>query len=106
MFAARWNVRQASSSSARSPVRSYRSEAIHLGSAFQLAGFRHTIATLWPVGDRATGRVAEDFYRQVDPHRPASSHDIAFALHAAVRRARDTDRFLPTNWAPLVHTGP
>ena len=37
-------------------------EAIHLASAFQLAGYRHVIATLWPIGDQHAVDIADDIY--------------------------------------------
>ena len=40
-------------------------EAIHLTSAFQLAGYPHVIGTLWEVLDRTSSRIATDFYRNL-----------------------------------------
>ena len=37
-------------------------EAIHLASAFQLAGYRHVIGTLWPIGDQHAVDIADDIY--------------------------------------------
>ncbi len=37
-------------------------EAIHLSAAFQLAGYRHVIATLWPIGDKSARSIAAQFY--------------------------------------------
>ncbi len=37
-------------------------EAIHLASAFSLAGYRHVIGTLWPVGDQHAVDIADDIY--------------------------------------------
>ncbi len=37
-------------------------EAIQLASAFQLAGYRHVVATLWPVSDWPTRRAVATFY--------------------------------------------
>ena len=58
-------------------------EAIHLASAFQLAGYRHVIATLWPVGDPHAVDVTDDIYAIL-----ASTGDVAGAVHAATRRLR------------------
>lgn len=75
-------------------------EAIHLGSAFQIAGFHHTVATLWPVADTVASGVAQDFYRRLDPHRPAAQGSVALALNEAVRAAREADPALPTAGPP------
>ncbi|MCF6477035.1 CHAT domain-containing protein, partial [Nonomuraea sp. MG754425] len=52
-------------------------EAMHITTAFQLAGFQQVIGTLWPVNDTIAARVAEGVYaglggdRVVDrPERP------------------------------------
>ena len=78
-------------------------EAIHLASAFQLAGYRHVIATLWPVGDQHAVDLAADIYTTLTT---AGEADVAGALHAAVRRMRrrwgwDT----PSVWASHIHAG-
>ena len=78
-------------------------EAIHLASAFQLAGYRHVIATLWPVGDQHAVDLAADIYTTLTTTGEA---DVAGAVHAAVRRMRrrwgwDT----PSVWASHIHAG-
>jgi CHAT domain-containing protein len=79
-------------------------EAIHLTSAFQLAGYRHVIGTLWPIGDSdITVGIAETFYAGL-----TSSLDVsraARALHHAVRDVRDAYPQTPTLWAAHIHTG-
>jgi tetratricopeptide (TPR) repeat protein len=76
-------------------------EAIHIASAFQLAGYRHVIATLWPVLDSTAARVAEDFYER---HR--NGNGPAEALHEVVRGVRAAQPLLPSTWAAHVHSGP
>jgi CHAT domain-containing protein len=75
-------------------------EALHITGAFQLAGFRHVIGTLWETDDAASLKIAAAFYRAGQPGE-AAPH----ALHAAVRALRDQYRATPTLWAPYVHTG-
>ncbi|WP_158852130.1 CHAT domain-containing protein [Saccharothrix deserti] len=78
-------------------------EAIHLASAFQLAGYRHVVATLWPVRDAFTSRFARDFYAVVTEHGADSA---ATAVHLATRRLRDRLPDHPEIWAAHIHTGP
>ena len=76
-------------------------EAIHVSSAFQLAGYRHVVGTLWPVLDTITGRMTRNFYaRLADGDAPAE------ALHAAVRETRSDHLRAPFVWAAHVHAGP
>jgi CHAT domain-containing protein len=77
-------------------------EAIHVASAFQLAGYRHVIGTMWPIEDRVAATFAEYFYTGLR----TSGRDPAFALHSAVRKLRDTYREMPVIWAPVTHFGP
>ncbi|MFE7901043.1 CHAT domain-containing protein [Streptomyces sp. NPDC057424] len=89
-------------------------EAIHLASAFQLAGFPHVIGTLWEIDDQIAVTVARTFYEnlrtdsgELDPAR------AALALHAAVRAVRDGDDMpgsydrtrVPFLWASYLHAG-
>ncbi|MGW6933751.1 CHAT domain-containing protein [Lentzea sp. NPDC054927] len=79
-------------------------ESIHLASAFQLAGFRHVIASLWPLDDNTAATAAERFYGLM-PATPSAEHSPN-VLHAVTRELRATFPDRPHLWAPLVHSGP
>ncbi|EPD66102.1 CHAT domain-containing protein [Streptomyces sp. HGB0020] len=79
-------------------------EAIHLASAFQLAGYRHVVATLWPVNDTVAAMAARRFYRLLGDSPTADG--AANALHEVTRRLRDRFPDAPDLWAPFVHSGP
>jgi CHAT domain-containing protein len=78
-------------------------ETIHLGSAFQLAGFRHVIATLWPVEDNAASTIARDIYRKL--RTESNADQAALALHTATRTLRRRAPAQPTRWAAHIHAG-
>jgi tetratricopeptide (TPR) repeat protein len=85
-------------------------ESVHLGAAFQLAGYRHVIGTLWTVADRGSAEVVAEIYRAMScgPDESLEALDVeraAIAVHQAVRRLRDR-RVLPLRWIPYVHIGP
>ncbi|KAL8295079.1 hypothetical protein RB600_000852 [Gaeumannomyces tritici] len=63
-------------------------EGIHLVSAFQLAGFRHVVGTLWEVSDKHCVDVARVLYETL---RDEGMTDAAVCrgLHRAVRALRD-----------------
>jgi CHAT domain-containing protein len=69
-----------------------------------LAGFRHVIASLWPLNDRIAATAAAAVYRQL-PATPTADR-AATALHHVTRelRAKNPDR--PDLWAALIHSGP
>lgn len=76
-------------------------EAIHVSSAFQLAGYRHVVGTLWPVLDTITGRMTRNFYARL-----AAGDPPAEALHAVIRKTRSDHLHAPFVWAAHVHAGP
>ncbi|MCR6489776.1 extracellular solute-binding protein [Amycolatopsis sp. OK19-0408] len=78
-------------------------EAVTLGSAFQLAGFRHVVASLWPLSDRIAADAARAFYRLVPGRTGADG--AAEALRAVSLGLRDTYPDRPDLWASLVHSG-
>jgi hypothetical protein len=78
-------------------------EAIHLASAFQLAGYRHVIATLWPIGDQHAVDIAKNIYTTLTS---ADEGDVASAGHATtlwMRKLWGWDR--PSVWASHIHVG-
>jgi CHAT domain-containing protein len=81
-------------------------EAIHLTSAFQLAGFPHVIGTLWEISDAIAVTVAEAFYTNLRA-RPGflDTGQAAHALHKAVRALRDSRPEMPFLWAAYLHSG-
>ncbi|MFB7253714.1 CHAT domain-containing tetratricopeptide repeat protein [Streptomyces nojiriensis] len=82
-------------------------EAIHLASAFQLAGFPHVVGTLWPIDDHLAVTVAESFYTHLTTGPPGTLDPdrSAAALHHAVRTVRDRYPRTPSLWAAHLHTG-
>lgn len=82
-------------------------EAIHIASAFQLAGYTHVVATLWPIGDNTAVDAALGFYDRL--HLTPNGTDsprVALALHEAMRDLRDIHPLLATDWGAYVHAGP
>ena len=78
-------------------------EAIHISSAFQLAGFPHVVSTLWPVQDETAAEIAEIFYLGLI----GGDFHPAIALHNATRVLRDrNDGGHPLRWAAHIHAGP
>ena len=70
----------------------------------QLAGYRHVIASLWPISGEHTAWLANSFYTTLK----TTNTDTATALHQATRELRDDilQRAHPHLWAPYTHTGP
>lgn len=62
-------------------------EGVHLTAAFQLAGFRHVIGTLWSVEDQSCLKAAYMFYEWVQAHG-ASEDSVAEGLHSGVSKLR------------------
>jgi len=79
-------------------------ESLHLASAFQLAGFRHVIASLWPVNDRIAATAADAVYERLSD-TPTADH-APIALHDVVLELRDKESDRPDLWAALIHSGP
>jgi CHAT domain-containing protein len=75
-------------------------EAIHLASAFQLAGYRHVIGTLWPIGDVDAVDIADNIYTTI-----TNPGDIAGAVHTTTRRWRNRWADSPSVWASHIHVG-
>jgi hypothetical protein len=80
-------------------------EPMHLAAAFQLAGFRDVIGTLWRTPD--TPRMAGAIYRALtaDGTRPPDTTACARALNDAQLAVRDAFPATPTRWAAYLHTG-
>ena len=81
-------------------------EAIHLTSAFQLAGFPHVIGTLWAISDQLAVAIAATFYTHLRTREDTldTSH-AAHALHHAIHVARDSYPATPSLWAAYLHAG-
>ncbi|MGH8881101.1 MAG: CHAT domain-containing protein, partial [Stackebrandtia sp.] len=79
-------------------------ESINLASSFQLAGFRHVIASMWPLADSVAATAAQSFYRTLPDHPGADHAADTLRQVTLALRAEYPDR--PDLWAPLIHTGP
>ena len=81
-------------------------EAIHLTTAFQLAGFPHVVGTLWEIDDQLAVTIADNFYTTLRTS-PATvdTSQAARALHHAIRAARDELPRTPSLWAAYIHAG-
>ncbi|MEV5551802.1 CHAT domain-containing protein [Streptomyces sp. NPDC052309] len=82
-------------------------EAVHIVSAFQMAGFPHVVGSLWHVVDAIGAETARNVYAAL--HTGDGALEVsrtARALHATVRALRDTYPDTPSLWACQVHAGP
>lgn len=83
-------------------------EAIHLTSAFQLAGFPHVIGTLWPIDDTISAQISADFYGRLQSEpRTLAVANSAQALHDTIRDLRNDpgNPAKPSVWAAHIHAG-
>ncbi|MEV7196858.1 CHAT domain-containing protein [Streptomyces sp. NPDC093510] len=81
-------------------------EAIHLASAFQVAGFPQVIGALWEAADLASVKLTEQFYSAIRGY--GSGVDVRHAsraLHVIVHGLRTRYAKSPAVWAPYMHTG-
>ncbi|GAA2996070.1 CHAT domain-containing protein [Actinokineospora diospyrosa] len=81
-------------------------EAMHLSAAFQVAGFRHVIATLWTIPDDLSMTLAADVYSALTAGGVPDADRSARALRDAVQRLRAQFPHAPLSWASFVHSGP
>ncbi|GAB2826512.1 hypothetical protein GCM10027176_33640 [Actinoallomurus bryophytorum] len=79
-------------------------ESINLASAFHLAGFRHVMASLWPLEDDFAADASQRFYDALKQGHSAA--DAALALHQVIRGLRTEYPDRPDLWAALIHSGP
>lgn len=81
-------------------------ESIHLAAAFQLAGSRHVIGTLWEIDDAIAAEIAGLFYRKLRTDQGTLDVDRApVALHETVRAIRSAYPGTPSLWAAYLHAG-
>jgi CHAT domain-containing protein len=77
-------------------------ENMHIASAFQLVGYPHVIAALWPIIDRHAMVLACDVHEAI-----GNGLSPALALHQSIRSYRDQGRQHQTYiWAAYIHFGP
>lgn len=69
----------------------FHDESIHLISAYQLAGFRHVIGTLWSVYDHTSVLMAAVLYKNL-LEGEMTDESVSRALHHAARFLRDNAR--------------
>jgi tetratricopeptide (TPR) repeat protein len=84
-----------------------RDETVHITSAFQLAGYRNVIGTLWAVHDAAARDIAIEFYRRLtkDGAQVPAVDESANALHHVIRCRRNRNPAYPALWTTHVHIG-
>lgn len=82
-------------------------EVLHIASGFQVSGFRHVIASMWPAADDVCVAVAKSFYQSIEKHWKTGISDdlVACALHSSVELVRDGLRRQPLAWAQFIHYG-
>lgn len=81
-------------------------EAVHISTALQFSGYRHVVATMWPVLGRYAGFVADHLYGSLAANGALAAEESALALHDAVRALRARSDGEVAVWIPFVHCGP
>jgi CHAT domain-containing protein/tetratricopeptide (TPR) repeat protein len=79
-------------------------ESVNVASVFHLAGFRHVVASLWPLDDTVAPDASRSFYHSLQQGPNATN--AAHALHQVTRELRTKYSNRPDLWASLIHSGP
>ncbi|XVS61747.1 CHAT domain-containing protein [Actinosynnema sp. CA-299493] len=77
-------------------------ESINPASAFQLAGFRHVVAGMWPLNHSVAKRAARQFHHSIGDRADTAAQ----VLREVTLGLRDRYPDAPAAWAPLIHSGP
>ena len=77
-------------------------QAIHLASAFQVAGYPTVVGTLWPISDRGAVAVARHVYARIAVDGTSA---VPVALGAACADEYRKAPGLPSLWAAFVCYG-
>jgi tetratricopeptide (TPR) repeat protein len=81
-------------------------EALHLVTAFGMAGFPQVIGSLWSIDDGAAFSIAQQVYECLAPPGSSLQADrAAAALHTAVCDLRERRPGRPSLWAAHIHVG-
>jgi len=81
-------------------------EALHLVTAFGLAGYPGVIGTLWSIDDGAAFSIARDLYAAMAPPETPIRVDLAAtALHETICDLRERRPGQPSLWAAHIHVG-
>ena len=81
-------------------------EVINLSSGFQLAGYRHVVATMWPLADRVASVFSEHLYSVLANDGVLNPDRSAQATHQATQVIRAAYLDKPLIWAAFLHLGP
>ncbi|KAJ5153993.1 Tetratricopeptide-like helical [Penicillium coprophilum] len=102
-----WLAYLSACSTAENQMSELADEALHLASGFQVAGFAHTIGSMWPSNDEICAQVAAIFYRELitEGGLVEGNRAVATALHTAVMTVREENLENPYLWAQYVHFG-
>jgi tetratricopeptide (TPR) repeat protein len=102
-----WLAYLSACSTAEIKVSGLADEALHLASSFQVAGFGHVVASMWPSNDAICAQIASLFYRDLLTRDSikGGNRAVAAALHAAVAEVRSRNREWPYLWAQYIHSG-
>jgi hypothetical protein len=106
-FRKAWLAYLSACSTAETKVSKLADESLHLASSFQVAGFRHVVASMWPSNDLICAKVARLFYGHLlkKGDMELGNKAVAVALHAAVLEVRAQNLGRPNLWAQYIHSG-
>lgn len=78
-------------------------EAMHITSAFLVAGFPEAVGTLWEIDSVSAAEVTRIFHARV--HDELIATTSAFTLHETIRELKSRHPNQPHVWAAYLHAG-